>query len=158
MNEHDVSFRHLFFDSDSVGRVDGMSLWYKTKTQALELFDFIHRYITAPGLTEKNLELYFTSDDENHYSLYFEIEIQDKVHSSNIAGIEKKYIDMIVTSLKKVPYYFIGAGYHEEKDSEILLPLSEYHFFRSYLSVDNDIIRGTRNPSWPLNIFKESNV
>lgn len=156
MNEesYDVEFRHLSFEAKA-GIVEGIGLWYPTKEEAIRSFSFFHKYITAPGWVPKSLDITFNRDKtaKDKYSLYIEINVEDEVYKTNISGIEKKYIDSILLSLRRFPYYFITAGSIDEFGKPQTLPLKEYHFFRNRIDVDGETIEGVPNPGWPARIF-----
>ena len=153
-----VEYRHLSIPIDEADTIEGFALWYETKIAAQQGFKKFHDYISSSGRTERSFYINFSKEKGSSYSLEIRIMITGEFYQILIPNIEATYVNKIKESLNIFQFYFITAGYTDEKGTDVLLPLREYNYFRGAISIDDNIVLGKNKKRWPLELFESGDV
>ena len=157
--EHLVAFRYLGIPTPK-GEIAGICLSYETASEARSVFDAIHLYLSAPSSVPRRLmKVEFSRASEDSYDLVIEFGVGNVIRKIEIRGTEANHIYRLMQSLQVYRYYLITAGFTDTRGNFQLLPIDDYHLFRSEVVIDGQTFTG--NPSctfdW-IHLFKGKEV
>lgn len=140
--EFPVEFRYLGIQAEK-GEIAGICLCYGNAPDAYSFFNMIQMYVTAsiPAL-KIPMKVKFTQTTDDAYDLQIKFGIEDAVRLIYIQDIDASYIERLKASLLIYQYYLVVAGYVDDDGNFQLLPVKDYHLFKSDVQIDGETLQG----------------
>jgi hypothetical protein len=138
-DSYDVKFRYIGIRCTK-GDIPCICLCYDSRQRAELAFGALHDYVKSCR-PDKGLRVEFIKHANSTYSLSIDSYGFSVTAFTYISGIDPLWVHTIITQLRIFRYYIIIAGYEMAEELSIL-PLRDFHLFRSELIVDGKRILG----------------